>query len=179
MLASVSSQTQIQKQVWWMDEQTDGLGGIDGPVNELSDRWTDEQMDGWTSGWVNGWTDRHFYTWLSVCIYVMFKADFLQKNDACGCGHVCAYRHSQLLFFWKVHVCIYVKQLCWADRLSCRDEKMALIQKDRSDFCSDHLDYKPLVFNPVRFSKHLRQLWFWLRPDAATAPEARFNANKK
>lgn len=78
-------------------------GGIDGPINELADRWTDEQMDGWISGRVNGWMDRHFYTWLSVCIPVMSKAD----PRACVCE------------------CMCVKQLRSADRLSWRDVRQA------------------------------------------------------
>lgn len=40
-----------------MGEQTDERGRIDGPINELSDRWTDEQIDGWISGWMGEWMD--------------------------------------------------------------------------------------------------------------------------
>lgn len=71
-------------------------GGIDGPINELSDRWTDEQMGGWISGWVNGWMDRHFYTWLSVCIPVMSKADFSPSGSACVsvCVLMCMHVHT-------------------------------------------------------------------------------------
>lgn len=117
-----------------MDEQTDGWGGIDGPINELADRWTDEQMDGWISVRVNGWMDRHFYTWLSVCIPVMSKADFSPGSDkrvcapvcVCACVCLCAcvrvdIRSNFCFFYVCVHVHMCVKQLCSADRLSWRD----------------------------------------------------------
>lgn len=42
--------------------------GIDGPINESADRWTDEQMDGWVSGWVNERMDRHFLH-MAVCLH--------------------------------------------------------------------------------------------------------------
>ncbi len=101
-------------------------GEIDGPINELADRWTDEQMDGWISGWVNGWMDRHFYTWLSVYIPVMSKADFSPSSDVCVyvcvCKHVCICR-QQLLFLC---VCMCVKQLRSAGYL----EGMCLRRQD-------------------------------------------------
>lgn len=113
-----------------MDEQTDGWGGIDGPINELADRWTDEQMDGWISVRVNGWMDRHFYSWLSVCIPVMSKADFSPGSDVhvCVSVRVCAYVHVSMrtseatfVLYVCVHLRMCVKQLCSADRLSWRD----------------------------------------------------------
>lgn len=94
--------------------------GIDGPINKLADRWTDEQMDGWISGWVNGWMDRHFYTWLSVCIPFMSKADFSPSSDVCACVRACVHMESTPLLFLCACAIMCVKQLCSADRLSWR-----------------------------------------------------------
>lgn len=77
----------------WMSGQMDR--GIDGPINESADRWMDEQVDDWVSGWVNGEMDRHFYTWLSVCIS-MSTADFSPS---------CVYVHARVHGCVHVHVC--------------------------------------------------------------------------
>lgn len=133
--------------VWWMDEQTDGWG-IDGPINELADRWMDEQMEGWISGWVNGWMDRHFYTWLSVCIPLMSKADFFFFSPwICACVSVCMSiycigNHSCFVYVC-LRACLCVKQLCFADRLSGR---YSICHRQQDDIYS------------------VGQMWFLVRP---------------
>lgn len=122
---------------------------IDGPINKLSDRWTDEQIDGWISGRVNGWMDRHFYTWLSVCIPVMFKADFSLSHSVCVCvdvdACVCIQTYATT-FFLCVYMCqaaVFSRQVILKGCAS--DGKMILIQKGRFDFCLDHSNYMLFV----------------------------------
>ena len=89
--------------------------GIDGPINKSADRWTNEQMDGWIRGWVNGWMDRHFYTWLSVCIPLMSKADFSPSSDVRACVCVCVHTKSTT-FVLQVRAPLYVCQAAVLDK---------------------------------------------------------------
>lgn len=109
MLASVSSQTLIQKQVWRMDEQTDGWGGGDWWPNKRivrqMDRWTNGWLDKWMGEWMDGWIGIFTHGCQSAflsCLKLIF-----QMCDVCWCGHMCAYIHSQQLFLW-LHACICV-----------------------------------------------------------------------
>lgn len=144
------------------------MGGIDGPINELADRWTDEQMDGWISGWVNGWMDRHFYTWLSVCIPVMSKADFSPSSDVCTCAcvyvYACVHIYRQQLLFLCVRTCVCVSSSC----VQQTGYLGGMCLRRQDDIYSEgqiwfQLGPFPTVgsmlVNPVRFCKYVRQHW--------------------